>query len=98
MAQNSGIDTFLAGFFIGGVIGAGVALLFAPASGKETRSYLKDQFGTAVEGSKSELEKLRVIMREELVRLGESKEAFKDAVHAGIDAYKTRGDTEEATE
>jgi len=30
-------------FLIGGVIGAGVALLFAPRSGKETRAFLADK-------------------------------------------------------
>ncbi|HZH87169.1 MAG TPA: YtxH domain-containing protein [Brumimicrobium sp.] len=31
----------------GAVIGAGVALLFAPASGKETRGKIADKFGEA---------------------------------------------------
>lgn len=34
---------FLAGAVLGGVIGAGVALLFAPRSGEETRKILKSK-------------------------------------------------------
>lgn len=36
--DNSG--TFMAAFVIGALTGAAVALLFAPASGEETREYL----------------------------------------------------------
>ena len=39
MADNSGdLGSFLAGFVIGGLIGAGVALLMALQSGEETRA------------------------------------------------------------
>ena len=44
MADNSGdLGSFLAGFVIGGLIGAGVALLMAPASGEETRAAIADK-------------------------------------------------------
>jgi gas vesicle protein len=44
MADNNGdLGSFLAGFMIGGLIGAGVALLMAPQSGEETRAYIKDK-------------------------------------------------------
>lgn len=35
--------SFLAGAVLGGAIGAGVALLFAPRSGEETRKIIKDK-------------------------------------------------------
>ncbi|MDD5370708.1 MAG: YtxH domain-containing protein [Anaerolineaceae bacterium] len=38
--KRSGIGTMIAGFLIGGLIGATVALLSAPQSGYETRSML----------------------------------------------------------
>ena len=96
MADRGGVETFLAGILIGGVIGAGVALLFAPASGKETRAYIKLKAGEAVETGKTELEKLRLLVKEEMGKLGESKEALKEAVHAGAEAYKQRRKPEEA--
>ena len=44
MAENNGdLGSFLAGFVIGGLIGAGVALLMAPQSGEETRGFIKDK-------------------------------------------------------
>ncbi len=44
MADNSGdLGSFLAGFVIGGLIGAGVALLMAPQSGEETRAFIADK-------------------------------------------------------
>lgn len=44
MADNSGdLGSFLAGFVIGGLIGAGVALLMAPQSGEETRALIGEK-------------------------------------------------------
>lgn len=44
MADNSGdLGSFLAGFVIGGLIGAGVALLLAPQSGEETRTLIGEK-------------------------------------------------------
>ncbi len=41
--NNTDFGTFLAGFLIGGLIGAGVALLYAPQSGEETRTIIKEK-------------------------------------------------------
>ncbi|MGB7539973.1 MAG: YtxH domain-containing protein [Anaerolineales bacterium] len=44
MADNdSDLGSFVAGFLIGGLIGAGVALLMAPQSGEETREMLRER-------------------------------------------------------
>ena len=44
MADNSGdLGSFLAGFVIGGLIGAGVALLMSPQSGEETRALIGEK-------------------------------------------------------
>ena len=45
MADNSGAGagTILLAFLVGAVAGAAVALLYAPASGRETREYLGDK-------------------------------------------------------
>jgi gas vesicle protein len=44
MADNSGdLGSFLAGFVIGTMIGAGVALLMAPQSGEETRAMIGEK-------------------------------------------------------
>lgn len=45
MADNSGAGagTILLAFLVGAVAGAAVALLYAPAPGRETREYLGDK-------------------------------------------------------
>ncbi len=44
MSDNNGdFGSFLAGFVIGGLIGAAVALIMAPQSGEETRTLIRDR-------------------------------------------------------
>ncbi len=41
--QDNDFGTFVTGFLIGGLIGAAVALLYAPQSGEETRTIIKEK-------------------------------------------------------
>ena len=43
MSDNNDFGTFFAGFIMGGLVGAAVALLLAPQSGEETRAIIKDR-------------------------------------------------------
>lgn len=43
MSDRDDFGAFLMGFVVGGVAGAVVALLFAPQSGDETRTLIKDK-------------------------------------------------------
>lgn len=44
MSDNNGdFGAFLAGFVIGGLVGAAVALIMAPQSGEETRTLIRDR-------------------------------------------------------
>ncbi len=43
MANGDDFGAFLTGFVIGGLIGAGVALVLAPQSGEETRAQIRDR-------------------------------------------------------
>jgi len=90
MADKSGVDTFIAGFLIGGVIGAGLALLFAPASGRETREYLGRQASQALDEGKHEIDKIRNIIQVELAKLAETKESLKEAIQKGTETYKSQ--------
>jgi len=40
-SEHGGAKTFTAGLLIGALVGAGVALLFAPQSGEETRRLIR---------------------------------------------------------
>jgi gas vesicle protein len=74
---NKGFDVIVP-FLVGGVVGAGVALLFAPKSGRELRSDIKRFSGTA---------KDRVNLA-----IGKGKELYEEGrakVMGAIDAGKT---------
>jgi gas vesicle protein len=43
MSDKDNFGSFLVGFLVGGLAGAVVALLYAPASGEETRTVIKDK-------------------------------------------------------
>ncbi len=43
MGSEGGSGDFLAGFLVGAFVGAAVALLFAPASGEEMRSQIREK-------------------------------------------------------
>jgi gas vesicle protein len=43
MSDNNEFGSFLAGFLIGGLVGAAVSLLLAPQSGEETRTIIKSK-------------------------------------------------------
>jgi gas vesicle protein len=60
--ENSQLGTILTAFVVGAIAGAGLALLYAPQSGQETRELLarrtremKDKVGDTFEGAKEML-------------------------------------------
>lgn len=78
-------------FFIGGVIGAGLALLFAPKSGRETREIIKETAGN-VKGKTGEYAgqvKEKVISTVEKGKglFQEKKAVLASAIEAGKEAY-----------
>jgi gas vesicle protein len=57
--NDSNVGNFIAGAVVGGAIGAGLALLFAPRSGEETRKMLKEKaedLGDEVKELKKDIE------------------------------------------
>jgi gas vesicle protein len=66
MSDNTGSKMFFS-FLTGAVVGAGLALLFAPQSGKETRKQIKD-FS----------EKLGSEVKDGVERVGEKARTFID--------------------
>lgn len=43
MSDSNDFGAFVAGFVVGGLVGAAVALLMAPQSGEETRTLIRDR-------------------------------------------------------
>ncbi|MCX5793090.1 MAG: YtxH domain-containing protein [Elusimicrobia bacterium] len=57
MAENSGGE-IVGAFLVGGLIGAALGILFAPASGKQTREKIVDFAEETKDMAKEKLEKL----------------------------------------
>ncbi len=67
-------------FVIGGVVGAGLALLLAPKPGREMRKQIKDFTANAKEKVASTYERGREFY-------GETKAALSNAIDAGKEAF-----------
>ncbi|MBI2837937.1 MAG: YtxH domain-containing protein [Acidobacteria bacterium] len=94
MSENRGstaIEVTLA-FLLGSVVGAGLALLFAPASGEETRRKIRETSGRLKDRVREGAEEWRGTVGE---GLGKAKEGVKGFVedkrtrsHAAVSAAK----------
>ncbi len=88
--SNDNSSTMLA-FLLGGIIGAGLALLYAPDSGYETRKRLREGYDDAEDWAKDKIgdAKERIGGRTDKVKdlLGDKKEDVRAAIEAGKDAY-----------
>jgi gas vesicle protein len=87
--DGNGVGSVLVAFLVGAVAGAAVALLFAPAAGKETREFLSDK---AREGRDKAVEAARQT-REALQR---QRENIASAIDRGRDAYRDAREKENA--
>ncbi len=78
-------------FLLGGIIGAGLAVLYAPDSGYETRRRLREGYDDAEDWAKDRIgdAKERIEGRTDKVKdlLGDRNEDIRDAIDAGKDAY-----------
>jgi gas vesicle protein len=82
----------LLSFLLGGVVGAGLALLFAPQSGRDTRQKIRDLADDVQEKSteyvKQAKEKAASLVEEGKGYYDEKKSILKSAVEAGKEAYE----------
>jgi gas vesicle protein len=90
--QRTNTTDYVASFLVGGLVGAGVALLFAPQSGSELRGLIGEKVREG--GDRGRVLKERVVERSrELVDdarqgLQWQKERLAAAVEAGRDTYR----------
>lgn len=94
MSENRGstmLEVTLA-FFVGGLIGAGIALLYAPAAGVETRKKVRETTdkirGRMREGYEAAIEKAEEEAGVAKEFIGEKVNEVKAAYSAGKDAYQ----------
>ena len=79
--EGAGAGSILLAFILGAVSGAAVALLYAPASGNETREYLGEEAREGRERAAAAAEKGREI-------LNQGKETLSTAIDRGREAYQ----------
>jgi gas vesicle protein len=79
--DGAGAGNILLAFILGAVSGAAVALLYAPASGRETREYL---------GEKADLARARAAEAAARGRdaLNQGRETLTTAIERGREAYQ----------
>ena len=82
--------SFMAGFFLGGILGAGAALLLAPASGEETREQIAKTANRVVEEGKEGSEYVRKLVRDEIETVKSKSDAVKGAFEKGVDELKKK--------
>ena len=79
--EGAGAGSILLAFLLGAVSGAAVALLYAPATGNETREYLGDRAREGRERAAAAAEKGREI-------LNQGRETLSTAIDRGREAYQ----------
>ena len=79
--EGAGAGTVLLAFLVGAVAGAAVALLYAPATGRETREYLGEKAREGRDKANTLAEKGREVFNE-------GRETLTTAIDRGREAYQ----------
>jgi gas vesicle protein len=79
--EGSGAGSILLAFILGAVSGAAVALLYAPASGRETREYLGEKAREGRERANQAAERGRDM-------INQGRETLTTAIDRGREAYQ----------
>jgi len=79
--DGAGAGSILLAFILGAVSGAAVALLYAPASGRETREYLGEKAGEARAKAAEAASRGRDV-------LNQGRETLTTAIERGREAYQ----------
>jgi gas vesicle protein len=87
--DSAGAGSLLLAFVLGAVSGAAVALLYAPASGRETRGYLGDKASEARARAAEAAAKGRDAIQQ-------GRETLNTAIERGRDAYQQARGREKA--
>ena len=79
--EGSGAGSILLAFILGAVSGAAVALLYAPASGRETREYLGDRAREGRQRAAEAAERSREVITQ-------GRDTLTTAIDRGREAYQ----------
>ena len=82
MSRDEGsAATVVLAFLVGAISGAALALMFAPATGEETRKFLKDKAREGRDRANEAMEKGREVVKE-------GREALSEAFERGREVYE----------
>jgi len=87
--EGAGAASILLAFMLGAVTGAAVALLYAPATGRETREYLGEKAREGRNRASEAAEKGRQMVNQ-------GRETLSNAVERGREAYQQARGREKA--
>ncbi len=79
--KDYGTGSLVASFLLGGIVGAGIAILLAPQSGRETREKIKEYADSVKVKAAESVQKVKSVLEEK-------KSVLSAAVEAGKEAYK----------
>jgi gas vesicle protein len=92
MSRDDAAGSILLAFILGAVSGAAVALLYAPASGRETREYLGDKAeaarARAAEAAAEAAARGREAINQGRDALNQGRETLSTAIERGREAYQ----------
>jgi len=86
--ERGSAPAILMAFLLGGVVGAGLALLFAPLSGRETRERIRDLAEEVKEKAEGAIDEIRDKVKETLDVGKKTLEEKKSIVTAAYEAGK----------
>lgn len=97
MSENNGNTLgMMFAFLVGGLIGAGLALLYAPASGEETRRRIREQMDSRISDLKERYASAVDTVEEGVGKVKETIEERKNEVAAAYQAGKEAYQKEKA--
>jgi len=95
--DGAGAGSVLLAFLLGAVSGAAVALLYAPATGRETREYLGERAREGRERAAEAAQRGREAIDRGRDAINQGRETLSTAIDRGREAYQqARGGREKA--
>ena len=94
--EGAGAGTVLLAFILGAVSGAAVALLYAPATGRETREYLGERAREGRDRAAEAAQRGREVIDRGREAINQGRETVSTAIDRGREAYQQARGREKA--